>query len=278
MKVLNLEIKNSFYPFLLFTIVFHILFMAHQIYEKNSSFLKTQEDDLVSELKIKILNEVVRKQVVETVDSKDIESHSKKIFLSDKNNVVTRETRARNVGVFNKGGSGSKAQNKEMSLSDLMVDSKLLDNKGLNKLVKKEKSIKSSSGKGLSQSNDYIENIALGDFTKVNTQEYEFYGFYHRIKEKLEQFWGRNIEEEASKLYKAGRRMPASDNHVTSLKVVLNEKGQIVKIHINSTSGVRELDKAAVDAFNQAGPFPNPPKGMLHNGEATIEWGFVVNT
>ena len=49
-------------------------------------------------------------------------------------------------------------------------------------------------------------------------------------------------------------------------------------IVLKSTSGVKELDEAAVESFNQAGPFPNPPKGMLKNGKATIDWGFVVNT
>ena len=38
------------------------------------------------------------------------------------------------------------------------------------------------------------------------------------------------------------------------------------------------LDAAAIDSFNQAGPFPNPPKGMIRGGKAVVEWGFVVNS
>ena len=37
-----------------------------------------------------------------------------------------------------------------------------------------------------------------------------------------------------------------------------------------------QLDDAAVESFNKAGPFPNPPLEMLKKGQAEIEWGFVV--
>src|SRR5690606_25460008 len=131
---------------------------------------------------------------------------------------------------------------------------------------------------GLGRSNDFIKDIPLGDFTKLNTQEYEFYGFYHRIKQKLEQFWGRNIQEQAQKMYKSGRHIASDQNLLTSLTITINEKGKIVSVKINSTSGVKELDEAAIQSFNQAGPFPNPPKKMLRNGQAKIEWGLVVNT
>jgi protein TonB len=63
---------------------------------------------------------------------------------------------------------------------------------------------------------------------------------------------------------------------ITSLLVTIDAKGNITKVLLKSTSGINELDEAAIESFNKAGPFPNPPSGMLINGEATIEWGFVV--
>ena len=72
--------------------------------------------------------------------------------------------------------------------------------------------------------------------------------------------------------------MPASENLITSVSVTLNDKGQIVDMQIEGTSGVRELDQAAIESFNKAGPFPNPPKGLLVGGRATIQWGFVVKS
>lgn len=146
------------------------------------------------------------------------------------------------------------------------------------KMIKKGIKRGSAKTKGLSRSNDYIKDIPLGDFTKLNTQEFEFYGFYHRIRQKLEQFWGRNIQDQADKIIKQGRSIASGTNHVTALQIELNERGEIVKVRVNAASGVKELDNTAIRTFNEAGPFPNPPKKMLKNGRAYINWSFVVNT
>ena len=129
---------------------------------------------------------------------------------------------------------------------------------------------------GLAQNNDFIEDVPLGDSTNLNTVEFKYYGFYHRIRLKLEQYWGNSLKQKTEAIYKAGRRPPASTNYITSLSIILDAKGNIVKVNVSTTSGIKELDDAAIESFNRAGPFPNPPKGMMKNGEATIEWGFVV--
>jgi protein TonB len=128
----------------------------------------------------------------------------------------------------------------------------------------------------VAQSNDYVEDVPLGEQTHLNTTEFKYYGFYHRIKQKLEQHWGASLQEKMERIYKSGRQVASIDNRITSLVVKLDEKGNIVEVQISSTSGVRELDDAAIESFNKAGPFPNPPKGMMENGVARIEWGFVV--
>jgi TonB family protein len=129
---------------------------------------------------------------------------------------------------------------------------------------------------GLASNNDHLEDIPLGDMTHLNTVEFKYYGFYHRIRQRLEQHWGATLREKVTGLYRRGGRIPASENRVTSLRITIDDRGQIQKVFIKSTSGVTELDDAAVESFNKAGPFPNPPAGMLTNGYAEIEWGFVV--
>ncbi len=131
---------------------------------------------------------------------------------------------------------------------------------------------------GLAQSNDFVEDVPLGDMTNLNTTEFKYYGFYHRIRQKLEQHWGSSIKDKAKNLYRSGKRVPASDNLITAVTVILNDTGNIVDIKIEGTSGIRELDQAAIESFNKAGPFPNPPKGLLVGGRATIQWGFVVKS
>lgn len=129
---------------------------------------------------------------------------------------------------------------------------------------------------GLARNNDFVEDVPLGDMTNLNTTEFKYYGFYHRIRQRLEQYWGNTIQSKAKNLYKSGRRLPASENLITAITVTLDDRGNIVDIKIDGTSGIRELDQAAVESFNKAGPFPNPPKGLLVGGRAVIQWGFVV--
>lgn len=171
---------------------------------------------------------------------------------------------------------------KKVSLADLAAPKVQPE-----KVVEKRKSpslaalgLKNGQAKesGLSANNDFVEDVPLGDMTRLNTVEYKYYGFYHRIKQKLEQYWGNSIQKKAHALWKSGRRMPASENKITSLEVTLDKKGKIVSVNVKGSSGVRELDEAAVESFNQAGPFPNPPKGMVKNGRARIQWGFVVKS
>jgi len=72
--------------------------------------------------------------------------------------------------------------------------------------------------------------------------------------------------------------MPANENYITSLRITIDHRGEITRVKVLGRSGIRELDEAAVESFNKAGPFPNPPKGLLKNGSADIEWGFVVKS
>ena len=40
-----------------------------------------------------------------------------------------------------------------------------------------------------------------------------------------------------------------------------------------------DLDEAAIRAFNRAGPFPNPPNGLLQEtGSVDIRWDFILRT
>lgn len=215
-------------------------------------------------------------------------------FLGEKDMAFDRQTVARKVDVFNKAGKGAavaesksmpaakpepKKALKDIKLSDLgMPMDKVVPQRAPASVAKQGVQSGDEKSQGLSSTNDYIEHVSLGDFTQLNTVEFKYYGFYHRIRQKLEQFWGKSLKEKAQALYKSGRRLPASDMYTTSLRITMNNQGEIVKVHVQSSSGVRELDEAATESFNEAGPFPNPPAGMLVNGQATIEWGFVVKS
>lgn len=239
-----------------------------------------------------------KKQIVESEDGK-----RKKVdgaYLSDKDRAFDRETVARKIDTFKKGAKssgegggggaaspkvskGSQGKGKKgMKLSDLGAH---VGQPDPFMAAAKEYSAKKNGNPGapgvarkVSSTNDHVEDVPLGDMTNLNTVEYKYYGFYYRIKQRLEQFWGRSIHEKAQQLAKLGRQVATEDEHITSLQITLNHEGEVVEIRIVGTSGIKELDDAAIESFNEAGPFPNPPKGLIKNGLVVLEWGFVVNT
>lgn len=236
-------------------------------------------------------------------------------FLGEKNQAYDRQVMARQNGSFKEAGKGkttgnenSLAQKSEsvkkvakkaapkkrgaLSLSDLggftlkdldSIEKEIEDSlKEAEQLAAQNNEMAKGieSGKlnvrGLAANNDHVEDIPLGEMTNLNTTEFKYYGFYHRIRLQLEQHWGSTIKDKARAIYRSGGRVPASESMITSITVTLDNKGRILDMRIDGTSGIRELDQAAIESFNKAGPFPNPPKGLLVGGRATIQWGFVV--
>ncbi len=292
--------QRTFYIFFGAILFVHAALMVSKIRDQ---FPTTSVDPTVKSIKVKLVQEALkemalsqRKQIVQSEDSEAVDK-KKDSFLSDKDRSFDRQTVAKNVDIFKKAALGDarvtqKAQTKSseakkvdfknIKLSDLGVAA---GEQGLPKRLRAPASESVQGMKngdplaqGLSATNDYVEEVTLGDFTHLNTVEYKFYGFYHRIRQKLEQFWGKSIQEKAEAIFRSGRRLPASENLITSLQVTLNAKGEIVTVKILGASGVKELDDAAIESFNEAGPFPNPPKELLVNGKATIDWGFVVKS
>ncbi len=237
-----------------------------------------------------------KNQIVQNDDTGRNEKPKDQAFLGEKDMTYERQTVARKVDTFNKAAKGSstvesvprphtKAAAPKRAIKDLKLSDIGMEAMGAPQIDRKpasfaKKGIEKGDEKsqGLSSTNDYIEHVALGDFTQLNTVEYKYYGFFARIRGKLEQFWGRTLREKADAIHKSGRTIASADQYTTALSITLNAQGEIVGVKVKSSSGVRELDDAAIESFNQAGPFPNPPTGLLVNGQATIEWGFVVNS
>lgn len=300
-QVLKPNNQKLFKIFLISSIAFHLALL---ISKAPGIFLTDALDNKANEqiVRIKFLNNFkskISQQIVQTENKMNNKIKPlDKAFLGKRNNKVDRQTKSASIGKFKSAGIGDKKGSKtrenikkatskskaikNLKFSDLAMQPSgfTTTKKAVKRTVQIAKGLKNGSKKsrGLGQTNDFIEDIPLGDFTKLNTQEFEFYGFYDRIRKKLEIFWGTNIQAQAEKMMKKGRSIASDTNHITSLEIFLNNKGEIVDVSVNSPSGVRELDNAAIRTFNQAGPFPNPPKGMLKQGKAKIKWSFVVNT
>jgi len=212
-----------------------------------------------------------------------------------KNNTFDRQTVARVVDKFRESkvsGNSEKIQKENQQSKKAIKGAKALTNLGMGlpfyagKKVGIEKESTDSDQEFMkeissmsSANNDYVKDIPLADVTRFNTVEYRHFGFYQRIRNQLELHWGSSLKDKAKKIYKSGRKIATDSDFITNIEVILDKSGTITGINIIGTSGVKELDDAAIESFNKAGPFPNPPKDLIsNNGTAIIKWGFVVKS
>ncbi len=140
-----------------------------------------------------------------------------------------------------------------------------------------EEQEKKSGGKQASQTLDYIKDLDPGLETLLSSREFTYYTFYSRVRNKLNQFWNPKVREQLSKIYQQGRKLASSEDKVSKLLITLDSSGKVLKVQVVGESGHTELDQAAVEAFREAAPFPNPPKGMVDpDGTIKIRWDFIL--
>jgi TonB family protein len=279
MKRVDVNRKSIFHLLIFFMLLMHLGLLALKLHYRID-----QPKDDSRHLIVKLKSDPFRHktQIVQSEDS-DSKKKMDDAYLSDKDRFFDREVRARNTDPFKSGenaGGTPKYGKKKVKLSDLGVAvGEDPFKKAAEEYTDKKNGVHpDKTTNQASSTNDYLRDVPLGDMTNLNTVEYKYYGFYHRIRQKLEQFWGRSLHEKANQMLRYGRRVPASEELITSLEITLDSKGDIIAIKIMGSSGIKELDDAAIESFNEAGPFPNPPKGLVVNGKVTLEWGFVVES
>jgi TonB family protein len=127
---------------------------------------------------------------------------------------------------------------------------------------------------------DHLDGYKSGAETMLNTVEYKYYGFFQRIRERLDLAWTKTLRERLLKFYRSGRQLAGGMDHETLVQVTMNGQGEIIKVDVIGDSGTQTLDDAAVQAFNDAGPFPNPPRGLVteSGGVIQIQWAFILRT
>lgn len=222
-------------------------------------------------------------------------------FLSATNQKVDKQTIAKERGEFKNAKkptashSGPKGDGKEKTqpmdrheklARDLFKSFDANEALERQKLADKENGLGKGTGSGdtaagtgdASQSNDYVKDVDQGLETMLNTREFKYYSYYSRIRRQLAQHWEGRVREKLTKMFKEGRAPAAANqDRITKLMIVLNDRGTLVRVQVLSDSGVRDLDDAAIEAFRQAAPFPNPPKGIIEgDGTVKIRWDFVL--
>lgn len=121
-------------------------------------------------------------------------------------------------------------------------------------------------------------DVALGDFTALNTDRFKFYSFYSRVEELVRFRWERDLQQAIANfdrqylLSVVGRR-----TWLTKIEFWLTPDGKFHSAHIHQESGIKRFDMAAVNAFRDAGYFPNPPHEMVDkDGFIHLQYSFNV--
>lgn len=302
---MSLKIKNKLLLFLTVSIGLHVIVFSivyvfpllnHKFTDEKVEIVLIQsspEENIQTlptpEPKTKVKN--IQQQIVQTEEelaNNKIDQNTR--FLSAKNNVVEKETIAKNVGQF-KNAEAQQVQEieKQFKESQKSTESKLFDTgfsvydrmnqrEDFKQQAIKEKINKNSKNVGDSATNDHIENKDTSLKTQLNTREYLYYGYHKRIRTQLDQWYESKLRQQIKLALSKGRNLAAVENKRTQLLIILNDRGDLVKVQVLGLSGVRELDDAAIETFKKAAPFPNPPKGMVEpDGTIKVRWDFVLS-
>lgn len=123
--------------------------------------------------------------------------------------------------------------------------------------------------------NDLLDE-ERGDAVALNTKEYLFAGYLNRIRRLVNFFWQQNLDN----LSRSASARLVKPRYTTSVHVILDGYGALEYIEVVSESGSPELDDALVRAYRLAGPFPNPPEGLIEkDGRVylpTMNWTVAV--
>lgn len=126
---------------------------------------------------------------------------------------------------------------------------------------------------------DYVPGVKESERTLLNTKEFKYYSYFQRIRKQLDLSWRPILQDKLHRFFESGRQLSMNRDHITEVLVFLNDQGKIISVKILSESGTKDLDESAINAFNRAGPFPNPPKGLVESdGTVKVRWEFVLRT
>lgn len=113
-----------------------------------------------------------------------------------------------------------------------------------------------------------------GDANLVNSRSFKYWDFFHRVKERVRQEWTPGPAYEGRDPY---GKVYGPRDRLTVLAVHLDAQGVVQRLQVVRESGLPFLDEEALRAFRSAGPFPNPPSGLVdEDGRIAFTFGFLL--
>jgi TonB family protein len=122
-----------------------------------------------------------------------------------------------------------------------------------------------------------IPGVKEGAFTALNSDRFTYYTFFARINEQIGSRWVQNMRGFIETLSRSAFGELAARDRVMEVDVQLNQKGEFQRALVMRSSGFKGFDQAIVQAFQDAAPFLNPPRGMIDaDGLVHLQYGFMV--
>jgi len=123
-------------------------------------------------------------------------------------------------------------------------------------------------------SDDYLPDVRHDGATNLlNTRKFRYWDFFQRVRERVRSEW--NPTGAWRSRDPSGKRFGVRDR-LTVLRVRLKNTGDLKSIQVHKQSGLGFLDAEARRAFMAAGPYPNPPRGLVNeHGEVEFQFGFM---
>jgi TonB family protein len=124
---------------------------------------------------------------------------------------------------------------------------------------------------------DHVPNLPRGEATFLNSRQYAYATFFNRLKRTVSQYWHPQVRDHYGGAFgvPTGRGGGALQ---TTLLVSLRADGQLASVSLDSPSGERKFDDIAIRAFQEAAPFPNPPRGLIErDGQIHFHFGFILD-
>ncbi|MCX7674922.1 MAG: TonB C-terminal domain-containing protein [Bdellovibrionaceae bacterium] len=121
------------------------------------------------------------------------------------------------------------------------------------------------------------EDIEVGQFTAINTDRWTYYTFFERLEDKVRPLWVQLVRDQVGRISpKVIREYPRSIAS-TLMEIQLNPKGEVVRILLLRSSGLRELDQAHAEAFWRTKVIENPPAELVEeDGLVHLRYQFFV--
>lgn len=218
----------------------------------------------------------------------DNESMDPARFLSERKQRVVLETKARETGKTQNRQNSMPRYQRELLQNKIREQLKTLSKDEDGDIVLKPKSqTKDYEPMELFPKDQFMnstlgevlpDNVSIGDFTALNTNQYQFYTFYARVEDLVRFRWEGYVRN-AIDLFDRRRiiKSIAQKSWVTQIEFLIDRDGHLKKAILLKESGIPQFDQSSVKAFEDAKVFPNPPKEMIQDdGYIHLRYSFHV--